>query len=322
MRTLPALILAVVTSVTASADVIISNLATSVGAGAAFGATSSPPFRAFGFTLGATSYSLDEIVLGFNFPAGMQDPLVTLWSDAGGSPGALLHSLTTQPAVFSGNVDVVFTASGSFTLAANTTYWLQLEPGPLNVGGFRWTGSNPITTPTGVATAVGYFQPTASTSSAQERLEVRGTPGSGGLGTVYCAPAVPNATGVPGELAAQGTALVASNDVTLEASALPTNTFGYFLTSMSQGSLPNPGGSQGTLCLSGSIGRYVGPGQIKNSGAAGEFSLALNLTQTPTPSGLVSIAGGQTWHFQVWYRDSFGGAPTSNFTSAVSINFQ
>jgi hypothetical protein len=322
MRTLPTLLLACATSVSASADVVISNLATSVGAGAAFGATTSPPFRAFGFTMGATAYSLDEVVLGFNFPVGMQDPLATIWSDAGGSPGVLLHSLVSPGGPFSGNMDLIFTASGAFTLDPSTTYWLQVEPGPLNVGGFRWTGSNPITTPTGVATAVSYFQPTPTTSTAQERLEIRGTPGAGGLGSVYCAPAVPNATGVPGELSAQGSPLVASNDVTLEASAMPTNTFGYFLTSTTQGQLPNPGGSVGTLCLAGAIGRYVGPGQIQNSGATGAFALVLDLTQTPTPTGPVTISAGETWNFQVWYRDSLGGNATSNFTSAVSVAFQ
>jgi len=29
----------------------------------------------------------------------------------------------------------------------------------------------------------------------------------------------------------------------------------------------------------------------------------------------------QTWNFQAWYRDSFGGAATSNFTDAVSVVF-
>lgn len=322
MRAFTKLVLATLVTAPASADVIISNLATGVGAGSAFGATTSPQLRAFGFTLGAVSYSLDEVVLGMNFPAGMQDPLVTIWSDSGGTPGVLLHSLVAQGGGFSGNVDVVFAVSGPFMLDANTTYWVQLETGPANVGGFRWTGSAPATAPSGVATAVGYFQVPASTSAAQERIEVRGTPGAGGLGTVYCAPAVPNATGVPGELVADGSPLVAQNDVTLEASALPLSSFGYFLTSRTQGMLPNPGGSQGTLCLAGSIGRYVGPGQIQNSGTTGGFALALDLTQTPTPTGFTSIGAGETWNFQVWYRDSIGGTATSNFTSAVSIAFQ
>ena len=80
--------------------------------------------------------------------------------------------------------------------------------------------------------------------------------------------------------------------------------------------------TQGALCLGGSIGRYVGAGQIQNSGAAGAFQLALNLTQTPTPNGLVAITQGQTWNFQSWFRDTSMGAATSNFTDAVRVLFQ
>jgi hypothetical protein len=105
--------------------------------------------------------------------------------------------------------------------------------------------------------------------------------------------------------------------------ALPgPNAFGYFLTSTTQGFVANPGGSMGNLCLAGSIGRYVGPGQIQNSGAAGAISLPLDLTQTPQPTGSVAIVAGQTWNFQAWYRDAVGGSATSNFTDGLSIGFQ
>ena len=83
-----------------------------------------------------------------------------------------------------------------------------------------------------------------------------------------------------------------------------------------------PGGSQGTLCLGGAIGRYVGPGQIVNSGSTGEITLAIDLTQTPQPTGLVSVQPGETWNFQAWYRDAIGGSATSNFTDGLSITFQ
>ena len=112
-----------------------------------------------------------------------------------------------------------------------------------------------------------------------------------------------------------------ANNLTLTSVQMPNNSFGFFLTSRTQGFVQNPGGSQGNLCLGGGIGRYVGPGQIKNSGAVGRFTLTLNLTQTPTPTGLVSIAAGETWNFQTWYRDSVGGVATSNFTNGRSVPF-
>ena len=76
------------------------------------------------------------------------------------------------------------------------------------------------------------------------------------------------------------------------------------------------------LCLSGGIGRYVGPGQIKNSGATGSFSLQLNLATMPTPTGPVSAQVGETWNFTTWYRDAVGGQATSNFTDGYSVTFQ
>ncbi|MBL6756328.1 MAG: LamG domain-containing protein [Planctomycetes bacterium] len=138
----------------------------------------------------------------------------------------------------------------------------------------------------------------------------------------YCSPAVANSTGAPGTMDALGSFQAATNALTLEASSLPANAFGFFLTSQSQGQIAQPGGSQGVLCLGGGIGRYVGPGQIKNSGAGGVFQLALDLTQTPTPTGLVTVVAGDTWNFTAWHRDAVGGSVTSNFTDAVSITFQ
>jgi hypothetical protein len=142
----------------------------------------------------------------------------------------------------------------------------------------------------------------------------------GGVGSPYCV-SVSNSTGVGATLGATGSATVASNDLTLEAASLPTNAFGFFITSRTQGMVSQPGGSQGILCLGGSIGRYVGPGQIKNSGATGSFSLQLNLTAMPQPGGAVGAAPGDTWNFQAWYRDAVGGLPTSNFTEGLSVTF-
>ena len=83
-----------------------------------------------------------------------------------------------------------------------------------------------------------------------------------------------------------------------------------------------PGGSQGILCLTGAVGRYVGPGQIQFSGAVRMMRLPIDLQSMPTPTGLTSASAGQTWHFQTWYRDTVGGTATSNFSDAVSVMFQ
>ncbi len=105
------------------------------------------------------------------------------------------------------------------------------------------------------------------------------------------------------------------------ADSLPAQAFGYFLTSATQGNVANPAGSQGVLCLGGAIGRFVGPGQILNSGASSQFRLRHDLTNHPTPSGLIQVQAGETWNFQAWYRDVVGGGATSNFSDGLSLTF-
>jgi hypothetical protein len=137
----------------------------------------------------------------------------------------------------------------------------------------------------------------------------------------YCTPAVPNSTGQSGLMSATGSNPVLANDVTLFASQIPHNSFGFFLASRTQGHVAGAGGSQGVLCLGGAIGRYVGLGQIRNSGTTGSFSLGIDLTTMPQPSGNVAVQPGETWNFQAWHRDA-NPTVTSNFTDALSVTFQ
>lgn len=140
------------------------------------------------------------------------------------------------------------------------------------------------------------------------------------VGANYCM-ANSNSTGAVATITANGSLFTSDNDITLTASALPSLVFGLFITSKTQGFVANPGGSAGNLCLSGAIGRYVGAGQIQNSGVMGSFSLALDLTQMPQPNGFESVAAGESWSFQTWFRDSSPTGPTSNFTEGLSIDF-
>ena len=112
---------------------------------------------------------------------------------------------------------------------------------------------------------------------------------------------------------------MADNDLTLHATRLPTNQFGYFLNSRAWGFTPLAGGGQGNLCLADDIGRFNRSPQ--NSGPQGRFQLTIDLNAMPTPSAAVAVLAGETWRFQAWYRDVNPG-PTSNFTDAISIVFQ
>ncbi|MEM8713442.1 MAG: hypothetical protein AAGG01_21060, partial [Planctomycetota bacterium] len=143
----------------------------------------------------------------------------------------------------------------------------------------------------------------------------------GDLGTNDCT-ANANSTGMPSAMGATGSANVASNNLTLTASGLPTFAFGFFITGPMDGFTPNPGGSSGNLCVAGGIGRYVGPGEIQNSGSSGMIELLIDNTMVPTPNGFVGVSVGETRYFQLWHRDSdMTGAPTSNFTDGYEITF-
>lgn len=137
------------------------------------------------------------------------------------------------------------------------------------------------------------------------------------IGSSYCAPGALNSSGQPGRIQATGSNALSSNDVTLSAVTLPTNQFGYFITSLHTGLIVNPGGSQGTLCLGGSIGRYNS--QVQTSGPDGSFAISIDLTQMPV-NPITAAVAGETWHFQAWVRDNNPGA-TSNFTDAIAISF-
>ena len=143
--------------------------------------------------------------------------------------------------------------------------------------------------------------------------------GGSNIGTNYCGPAALNSAGLRGEMVAIGSQVVAQNGLEIVAQSLPNNVFGFFICGPTQGFVMNPAGSAGNLCLSGEIGRYVGPGQVQNSGAVGRINLALDLTNVPTPTGFVSLAAGTTWNFQAWHRDGSPAGPTSNFTDGSSV---
>ncbi|MEZ5975199.1 MAG: lamin tail domain-containing protein [Planctomycetota bacterium] len=141
-----------------------------------------------------------------------------------------------------------------------------------------------------------------------------------GLGNTLCDPAVANSTGGPATLTAFGSPYAETNRVVLVASALPPGEFGFFLNGTAAGFVANPGGSMGNLCLGGSLGRYNRASEIFAADATGQGSLALDLSNTPTPTGPTAVLAGQTWYYQCWYRDT--SVTSSNFTGALEIVYQ
>ncbi|MEM8712193.1 MAG: FG-GAP repeat protein [Planctomycetota bacterium] len=140
----------------------------------------------------------------------------------------------------------------------------------------------------------------------------------GSVGTSVCIPFRPNSTGHAGRIDAVGSDLAADNEVTLEVSVLPRDVFGFIIVSQKPGFFP---GIPTGLCIAGQIGRYVGPGEVQITGAAGAFTLSIDLTAMPTPTGFIAAAPGDSWYFQCWHRDDpvVGG---SSFTDAVQVDLR
>ena len=139
----------------------------------------------------------------------------------------------------------------------------------------------------------------------------------GPLGTAYCGPAAPNSSGARASLLARGSDVVTEDNLTLEGVGLPPNTFALLVASQTQALVPNAGGSAGTLCVGGTIGRFNA--LIASSDAAGTVQMGVALGSFPPP--LPGLIPGQTYNFQMWFRD-FTLFPTSNFTDGRSITFR
>jgi hypothetical protein len=145
--------------------------------------------------------------------------------------------------------------------------------------------------------------------------------GRGPVGEAFCGPAVPNSTGAPSRIFSLGSSSAVENSLTLRTADLPANAFGFFIVSQASQPATPVVASSGLLCLDGAIGRYVGPGQVRTSGASGTFALDLDLTAIPQPLGFVAAQPGSTWFFQAWHRDTSPAGPTSNFTDGLQVTF-
>ena len=139
--------------------------------------------------------------------------------------------------------------------------------------------------------------------------------GAGPVGTSYCGPANANSTGAAALIEGFGKDSASANDLTLTAKGMPVGEVALFLCGDAQGFTPLPGGSQGNLCLSGSLGRFQS--QLGTTDANGEFEIDVDLTALPVwPNH--AVQPGESWYFQAWFTD--GG--TSNFTDALAVSFQ
>jgi hypothetical protein len=135
------------------------------------------------------------------------------------------------------------------------------------------------------------------------------------IGVDYCS-SNPNSTGLAGVLTAEGSAALLADDLTLNVVSLPVGQVGYFLMSDVQANVPGFGGSQGVLCIGAPLLRFVK--DVLTVDAGGQVSFPLEFGNLP---GGTSIQAGETWNFQLWYRD-VNPSPTSNTSNGLAITFE
>ena len=156
------------------------------------------------------------------------------------------------------------------------------------------------------------------------------------VGTPFCDPMAPNSTTqsttMTGNMSNPG-----GSGLHLDAFNGPAGEFGYFLVGTASQD-PGLALSDGFLCLSttggNAVGRYnVSGGSLNSVGqfnAAGVYAnivgtsssgLGYDVPSTVPIPGSPTIMSGQTWHFQLWHRDTPAGTGHSNFSNGLSVTF-
>ncbi|MDF1838111.1 MAG: hypothetical protein P1V35_09600, partial [Planctomycetota bacterium] len=145
--------------------------------------------------------------------------------------------------------------------------------------------------------------------------------GLGIIGSMYC-DANPNTTGAVASIYGTGDIVAANNDFGLLAFGLPEGQFGYFIGSFGQAQVNNPGGSDGNLCVGGgsAIARFL---PTLGSVFGGQLAGSIDLTNVPLPPTLdAMLVSGDTFNFQLWYRDGSSLSGDNNFSRGLEVTFQ
>ena len=148
------------------------------------------------------------------------------------------------------------------------------------------------------------------------------TPAAFSQTTTFCT-AEANSTGVPAHITTTGSLDVVQNAFGLRTISLPADTFGIYLVNDQAFSGFTPPGSDGNLCLANPAGGAnpgLFSGSILPTGPTGIAEMPVDLTGLPLGGG-VAVAPGDTFNFQLWFRDEVSAGVTSNFSDAVAVTF-
>lgn len=138
--------------------------------------------------------------------------------------------------------------------------------------------------------------------------------------TAVCAPGTLKATGNVATLSVEGHAF-AGAPLVFTVDGLKTNAMPGYLRVGSAVVSPTPlPWGLGSLCLGGSLGRYIS--QIQLGDAAGRQGCSVDTQHIPLGTGPTAVQAGSTWALQVWIHDlAQGGAAASNTSTARTVRF-
>ncbi len=72
---------------------------------------------------------------------------------------------------------------------------------------------------------------------------------------------------------------------------------------------------------SNSVGLFDATGVLQNLVGTSTVGSGFDVPSTVPGSAPITIMSGDTWHFQLWHRDSSAGQGTSNFSNGLSVTF-
>lgn len=271
--------------------------------------------------------SADGVHVAHQVPAGSGLREVRIWSE-----GGALRSLGTFPSSF-----------GTMSLDQNGQSLLRRSTGDLWIDGVGWTHVHDRLVAAGASmlayvesfTGARVNQASAAspdftsflvTHQAENLVAHLGEDRFGTIGFGSCGPTYENSGGTATGLWLLGSKRVLDNDLTLLATRVPPGEVGMAIHSIGATFVTNPGGSWGHLCLGGGhpVGRFNRPGELGLGQTDGTLEIEVDLTNLPLPNGTTFASPGDTWGFQVWYRDRHpgSGAPISHFTEAAWVTFE
>ena len=138
------------------------------------------------------------------------------------------------------------------------------------------------------------------------------------LGVPFCGPANLNSTGSAAAAITYGTLDLGCARFDVRASQVPPGALCAALVAEHEDFVSMAWGGAGNLCLAELIGLFAD--DVAAAGPDGLVTLALNMSAPLPPPLGEPVLSGETWRFQVWYRDRQMNL-TSNFTEGVAVTF-